>query len=161
MESNAQTVFRFLNVITKRIKSIGGLGIYLIDGGMNDEQEIATLRQLFDGIIEIESEKDKNFLRIRIVGLTSEPTSWFEYEIEGTKVKIIGTSSPSLTNTPNPKLTPLSRKAKFFMARSEIPECKPLSDAINSAGEIFYKFTANENIDFEHLNTEFIYLTNL
>jgi len=62
MESNAQTVFRFLNVITKRIKSIGGLGIYLIDGGMNDEQEIATLRQLFDGILEIESEKDKNFL---------------------------------------------------------------------------------------------------
>ena len=41
------------------------------------------------------------------------------------------------------------------MARSEIPECKPLSDAINSAGEIFYKFTANENLDFEHLNTEF------
>jgi KaiC/GvpD/RAD55 family RecA-like ATPase len=155
MDSNAQTVFRFLHVITKRIKSIGGLGIYLIDGGMHNEQEIATLRQLFDGIIEIESEKDKNFLRIRIVGLTSEPTSWFEYEIEGTKVKIKGTSSPSLTNTPNPKLTPLSRKAKFFMARSEIPECKPLSDAINSAGEIFYKFTANENIDFEHLNTEF------
>jgi hypothetical protein len=41
------------------------------------------------------------------------------------------------------------------MARSEIPECKPLLDAINSAGEIFYKFTANENLDFEHLNTEF------
>ena len=95
MYSNAQTVFRFLHIITKRIKSIGALGIYLIDGGMHDEQEIATLRQLFDGIIEIESENDKNF--IRIVGLSSKPTSWFEYEIEGTKLKILGTLSPSLT----------------------------------------------------------------
>jgi hypothetical protein len=154
-DSNAQSVFRFLHIITKRIKSIGALGIYLLDGGMHDEQEIATLRQLFDGVIEIESEKDKNFIRIRIVGLSSKPTSWFEYEIEGTKLKLLGKLSPSLTNTPNSKLTPLSRKAKFFMARSEIPECRPLSDAINSAGEIFYKFTANENLDFEHLNTEF------
>lgn len=154
-DSNAQTVFRFLHIITKRIKSIGALGIYLIDGGMHDEQEIATLRQLFDGIIEIESEKDKNFIRIRIVGLSEKPTSWFEYEIEGTKLKLLGKLSPSLTKTPNPKLTPLSGKIKFFMARSEIPECKPLSDAINSAGEIIYKFTANENLDFEHLNTEF------
>lgn len=153
MYTDAQTVFRFLHVIKKRIKSIGALGIYLIDGGMHDEQEIATIRQLFDGIIEIESQKDKNF--IRIVGLSAKPTSWFEYEIKGGKLKILGTVSPSLTNIPNPKLTPLSRKAKFFMARSEIPECKPLSDAINSAGEIFYKFTANENLDFEHLNTEF------
>ena len=47
------------------------------------------------------------------------------------------------------------------MARSEIPECKPLSDAINSAGEIFYKFTANENLDFEHLNTEFNIFNNI
>jgi KaiC/GvpD/RAD55 family RecA-like ATPase len=157
--SNTQTVFSFLNIITKRIKSIGALGIYLIDGGMHDEQVITTLRQLFDGIIEIESQNDKNF--IRLVGLSSKPTSWFEYEIEGAKLKILGTLSPSRTNTPNVKLSPLSRKAKFFMARSEIPECKPISDAINSAGEIFYKFTANENLDFEHLNTEFNIFNNI
>jgi len=46
------------------------------------------------------------------------------------------------------------------MARSEIPECKPLSDAINGAGEIIYKFTANENLDFE-LNTEFNIFNNI
>jgi len=159
MYTDVQTVFRFLHVITKRIKSIAALGIYLIDGGMHDEQEIATLRQLFDGIIEIESQKDKNF--IRIVGLSAKPTPWFEYEIKGAKLKILGTVSPSLTRTPNPKLSTLSRKAKFFMARSEIPECKPISDAINSAGEIFYKFTANENIDFDHLHTEFNIFNNI
>lgn len=159
MYTNAQTVFRFLHIITKRIKSIGALGIYVIDGGMHDEQEIATLKQLFDGIIEIESKNDKNY--IRIVGLSAKPTPWFEYEIKGAKLKILGTVSPSLTTTPNAKLSPLSKKAKFFMARSEIPECKPISDAINSAGEIIYKFTANESIDFEHLNTEFKVFNNI
>ncbi|HMB44669.1 MAG TPA: recombinase RecA, partial [Candidatus Methanoperedens sp.] len=33
MYSNIQTVFRFLHVFTGRIKSIGGLGIYLIESG--------------------------------------------------------------------------------------------------------------------------------
>ncbi len=153
MYSNTQTVFSFLHIFTKRIRSTGALGIYLIDGGMHDEQEIATIKQLFDGIIEIKSENDKNL--IKIVGLSSKPTPWFEYEIEGAKIKILGTLSPSLPNNPNLKLLSLSKKAKFFMARSEIPECKPLNDAINSAGEIFYKFTANEKLDIEHLKTEF------
>ncbi|HMB46578.1 MAG TPA: recombinase RecA, partial [Candidatus Methanoperedens sp.] len=88
MYSNIQTVFRFLHVFTGRIKSIGGLGIYLIESGMHDEQAIATLKQLFDGIIEIRSENDTNF--IRVVGLSSKPTPWFEYEIEGAKLKIVG-----------------------------------------------------------------------
>ena len=88
MYSNIQTIFRFLHVFTGRIKSIGGIGIYMIESGMHDEQAIATLKQLFDGVIEIESKNDKNF--IRIVGLSSKPTPWFEYEIEGAKLNLVG-----------------------------------------------------------------------
>jgi len=88
MYSNIQTVFRFLHVFTGRIKSTGSLGIYLIESGMHDEQTLATIKQLFDGIIEIESVDDKNF--IRIIGLSSKPTPWFEYEIEGANLRIAG-----------------------------------------------------------------------
>lgn len=88
MYSNIQTVFRFLHVFTGRIKATGALGIYTIESGMHDEQSIATLKQLFDGMIEIKSEDDKNF--IRVMGLSPKPTPWFEYEIEGANVKIIG-----------------------------------------------------------------------
>jgi len=88
MYSNIQTVFRFLHVFTGRIKAAGALGIYVLESGMHGEQAIATLKQLFDGMIEIKTENDKNF--IRIVGLSSKPTSWFEYEIEGPNVKILG-----------------------------------------------------------------------
>lgn len=87
MYSNIQTVFRFLHVFTGRIKAAGAIGIYVIENGMHDEQAIATLKQLFDGMIEIKSENDKNL--IRVVGLSPKPTPWFEYEIEGANVKIL------------------------------------------------------------------------
>ncbi len=88
MYSNIQTVFRFLHVFTGRIKAAGSLGIYVIESGMHDEQAISTLKQLFDGMIEIKVENDKNF--VRVVGLSPKPTPWFEYEIEGANVKIVG-----------------------------------------------------------------------
>jgi hypothetical protein len=65
----------------------GALGIYVIDSGMHDEQTIATLKQLCDGIIEVKSENDRNF--IRIVGLLPKPSPWLEYEIDGANVIIV------------------------------------------------------------------------
>jgi len=88
MYANSQTIFRFLHVFTGRIKSTGAFGIYLIDKGIHDERTLIILKKLFDGIIEIESVNDKNF--IRMIDLSSKPTPWFEYEIEGAKIKIIG-----------------------------------------------------------------------
>jgi len=87
MYSNIQTVFRFLHVFTGRIKAAGALGIYVIESGMHDDQAVATLKQLFDGMIEIKSVEDKNF--IRVVGISPKPTPWFEYEIDGHNIKII------------------------------------------------------------------------
>ncbi len=87
MYSNINTVFRFMHVFTGRIKAAGGLGIFLMESGMHDEQAIVTLKQLFDGMIEIKSEKDMKY--IRMVGLSSKPTPWFEYEIEGANLRIL------------------------------------------------------------------------
>jgi KaiC/GvpD/RAD55 family RecA-like ATPase len=86
MYSNIQTVFRFMHVFTGRVKAAGALGIFVIDSGMHDDHTIATLKQLFDGIIEIKEENEKNYLRT--VGLSSKPTPWLEYEIEGGKLRI-------------------------------------------------------------------------
>lgn len=87
MYSNIQTVFRFLHVFTGRIKAAGALGIYVIESGMHDQMAIATLKQLFDGLIEVKSDEDQTYMRV--VGLVSKPTPWFKYEIEGAKVKIM------------------------------------------------------------------------
>jgi KaiC/GvpD/RAD55 family RecA-like ATPase len=86
MYSNIQTVFRFMHVFTGRIKAAGALGIFVVDSGMHEDHTIVTLKQLFDGIIEIKEENDKNY--IRTVGLSSKATLWLEYEIEGRKLRI-------------------------------------------------------------------------
>jgi hypothetical protein len=88
MYSNIQTVFKFLHVFTGRIRVIGGLGIFVMESGMHEEQKIAILKHLFDGMIEIESKNDTNF--VRVAGFSSSPTPYFEYEIGGAEVKIIG-----------------------------------------------------------------------
>lgn len=80
MYSNINSVFKSLHVFTGRIKAAGALGIYVIERSMHDEQTVATLKSLFDGIIEIKTENDKNL--IRAIGLSPKPTPWFEYEIE-------------------------------------------------------------------------------
>lgn len=98
MYSNIQVVFRFLHVLTARIKAAGALGIYVVDSGVHDEKEITTLKQLCDGIIEIKSENDTNF--IRIVGLSPKPTPWFEYEVDGWSVRIQRKQKDQLTVNP-------------------------------------------------------------
>ncbi|WMW22169.1 recombinase RecA [Methanolobus mangrovi] len=86
MYSNIQTVFRFLHVFTGRVKAANGFGLYVVEDQMHDVQTIATLKQLFDGMIEIKAVGDA--YAIRVVGMTSKPTPWFEYSIEGTKVSL-------------------------------------------------------------------------
>ncbi|NGM71465.1 recombinase RecA [Natronolimnobius sp. AArcel1] len=69
MYSDLQTVFRFLHVFTGRIQSADALGIYVIDSTAHDDQTMNTLKQLFDGIIEIQAGDSEP--EIRTAGLTS------------------------------------------------------------------------------------------
>ena len=84
MYSNIQTVFRFLHVFTGRVKAANALGIYVIEDGMHDPQTIATLKQLFDGMIEIKTNGDN--YAMRVVGFNPKPTPWFDYEIDGMNI---------------------------------------------------------------------------
>ena len=68
MYSNLQTVFRFLHVFTGRVQSADALGIYVIDSTAHDDQTMNTLKQLFDGVIEIE-EVDGSEPKIRTAGI--------------------------------------------------------------------------------------------
>jgi len=88
MYSNLQTVFRFLHVFTGRIKAANALGIYVIEEGMHDEKTIVTLKQLFDGMIEIR-ESEEGY-QMRAVGFTPKPTPWFDYEIDGANIVLRG-----------------------------------------------------------------------
>lgn len=78
MYSDLQTVFRFLHVFTGRVRSIDGLGVFIIDPEMHDKKEYTTVRQLFDGVVEVEEDDDG--VRARIDGLSDDTTDWSRLE---------------------------------------------------------------------------------
>jgi KaiC/GvpD/RAD55 family RecA-like ATPase len=73
MYSDLEAVFRFLHVFTGRVRSIDGVGFFVINPGMHDEREYSTLRQLFDGAVEV---RDDGGTEVRVTGLTNGATDW-------------------------------------------------------------------------------------
>lgn len=73
MYSDLQTIFRFLHVFTGRVQSADALGVFVIDDSAHDTQTISTLKQLFDGVIEVR-EVDRGF-EARLVGI-GDDRSW-------------------------------------------------------------------------------------
>ncbi len=78
MYSNLQTVFRFLHVFTGRVQSAEALGLFVIDSSAHDAKTMSTLRQLFDGEIEVR-EADGNESEIRMKGVGTA-TNWQRME---------------------------------------------------------------------------------
>lgn len=51
--ADLQRAFRFLHVVTGRIKTVDGVGHFHLDPNAHDEQTLATLKGLFDAVIEV------------------------------------------------------------------------------------------------------------
>jgi len=56
--SNLPTVFRFVHVFTSRIENADALGICTIESTAHDNETTGTLRQLFDGVVEVNRDGD-------------------------------------------------------------------------------------------------------
>ncbi len=54
--ADLQRAFRFLHVVTGRVKTIGGTGFYNLDPEAHDKQTVATLKGLFDAVIHVDSD---------------------------------------------------------------------------------------------------------
>lgn len=73
MYSNLQTVFRFLHVFTGRVQSPEAFGLFVIDSSAHDAQTMSTLRQLFDGEIEVrEAEGSGSEVQLKGIGPTTD-----------------------------------------------------------------------------------------
>lgn len=58
MYSDLQTVFRFMHVLTSRITEADAIGIHVLESTAHEPEEINTLKQLFDGIVEVSEDGD-------------------------------------------------------------------------------------------------------
>jgi KaiC/GvpD/RAD55 family RecA-like ATPase len=79
MYSSLQTVYRFMHVIAGRVAMQHNLGVYIVDEDMHDPQTIATLKQLFNGVLQVKNDGDHTF--VRAIGFSPRPTAWLEYEV--------------------------------------------------------------------------------
>lgn len=57
MYSDLQTVFRFMHVLTSRIEDADAIGIHVIESTAHDTEAMNTLKQLFDGIVEVDEDQ--------------------------------------------------------------------------------------------------------
>lgn len=74
MYSNLQTVFRFLHVFTGRVQGAEAFGLFVIDSSAHDSRTMSTLRQLFNGEIEVR-EADYSGSEVRLKGV-GPMTDW-------------------------------------------------------------------------------------
>ena len=75
MYAELETVFRFVHVLAGRIDSIDGIGFFVIDPTTHDESTVNTLKQLFNGMIEL---RDDDRREIRFAGIPDTPSDWIE-----------------------------------------------------------------------------------
>jgi len=54
--ADLQRAFRFLHVVTGRVKTANGVGHYHLDPEAHDRQTLATLKGLFDAVVEVEGD---------------------------------------------------------------------------------------------------------
>jgi hypothetical protein len=52
--ADLQRAFRFLHVLTGRVKAVGGVGHFHIDPEAHDRRAMATLTGLFDAVVEVD-----------------------------------------------------------------------------------------------------------
>ena len=55
--ADLQRAFRFLHVVTGRVKTAEGVGHYHLDPEAHDRQTLATLKGLFDAVVEVDEDE--------------------------------------------------------------------------------------------------------
>ena len=73
MYAELETVFRFLHVLAGRVDTMGGLGLFALDPTTHEESTVSTLKQLFDGVIEVKVDGEP---QARLVGVPGGDTDW-------------------------------------------------------------------------------------
>lgn len=87
--SNAQSTFRFLQILVGKARQVGAASLVLLDDGMHSEPEVQMFRHLCDGAIEIEA--DKSHTRLRVTGLGSKRAAgWLDARFTDVKFDVVG-----------------------------------------------------------------------
>lgn len=90
--TNAQTTFRFLQVLVGKAKRAGATTMLLLEQGMHSDAEVQTFKHLSDGVIEVRADGQANFLQVHGIGVT-ENRGWVEYRFSEKAFDVTGSFS--------------------------------------------------------------------
>jgi KaiC/GvpD/RAD55 family RecA-like ATPase len=68
--SESDTAIKFMQVISAKVKKFGGVGLFTLEQGMHDDKFIKTFEYLTDGIVEMDIDGDKRFIKIKKMAKT-------------------------------------------------------------------------------------------
>ncbi len=85
MYSDVKTIFRFLHTFSGRIKSIDGVGLYVLEAGSHEDKTIKTLKQLMDASLETKENNGNRKIRLQSREANFD---WENYEIEDTEITL-------------------------------------------------------------------------
>lgn len=84
MYVDMRALFRFVQTLSGRIDSAGGLGLFSIDPTTHDTKTVNTISQVADGRIEVrEPEESDADGELRIRGLRGQPDGWQSFTLAG------------------------------------------------------------------------------
>lgn len=87
--TNAQTTFRFLQVLIGKAKRAGATSMLLLEQGMHTDAEVQTFKHLCDGVIELKQDAAATMLNVIGVGVT-ESRGWVEYRFTDKTFDVTG-----------------------------------------------------------------------
>jgi hypothetical protein len=81
MYARLEVTFKFLHVITNRVKKLEGVGVYVLNSESFDEKIIATIKQLMNMVIEVRTDDGRQSVErdFRIMGIHGRTTPWIRY----------------------------------------------------------------------------------
>ncbi|MDX1611919.1 MAG: RAD55 family ATPase [Candidatus Thermoplasmatota archaeon] len=90
--TNAQTAFRFFQVLLGKIRMAGATSMLLMEDGMHDPSEVQMIKHLTDGVVEMKKEDGKS--RMRLDGFDiSQEYGWVDYRFTREALEITGSFS--------------------------------------------------------------------
>jgi KaiC/GvpD/RAD55 family RecA-like ATPase len=83
MYTRLEVIYRFLHVITARVKKLEGVGIYVLNSESFDDKTLSTIKQLMSMIVEVKTvDVGMSIQRyFRIVGIQGTSTPWMQFSV--------------------------------------------------------------------------------
>lgn len=86
---NAPATFRFLQIMTGRLRRSNAVALHTLEKGMHNDTEVQMFKHLMGGVVELMEDDAQTLMRVQGVGEVVT-RDWINYTFTPTKIELIG-----------------------------------------------------------------------